>query len=174
MLEISFIQARPLLQTKQHKSQFWPSSSNSQSYFFYSLHKIVAPCTLYGAKIYGFKNYSQLETLQHKYLKYALKLKNSTPTSMIQGETGYLLLEYHMKIKMRGFWASLISGNRDKLLYKMYFLCLTLYNDGLLKFEWLHYIKSISDECGLTYVFENQLGYEHKWLENFSLPKIKF
>ena len=136
-------------------------------------HKIVAPCTLYGAEIYGFKNCSQLETLQHKYLKYALKLKNSTPTSMILGETGYLPLEYHIKIKIMGFWVSLISGNRDKLSYKMYFLCLTLFNDGLLEFEWLNYIKSILDECGLTYVFENQLGYEHRWLKNFLIPKIK-
>ena len=136
-------------------------------------HKIVAPCTLYRAEIYGFKNCSQLETLQLKYLKYALKLKNSTPTSMILGETGYLPLEYHIKLKIMGFWVSLISGNRDKLSYKMYFLCLTLYNDGLLEFEWLQYIKSILDECGLTYVFENQLGYEHRWLKNFLLPKIK-
>ena len=136
-------------------------------------HKIVAPCTLYGAEIYGFKNCSPLETLQNKYLKYALKLKNSTPTPMILGETGYLPLEYHIKTKMMGFWVSLISGNRDKLSYKMYFLSLTLYNDGLLEFEWLHFIKSILDECGLTYVFENQLGYEHKWLKNFLIPKIK-
>ena len=36
-------------------------------------HKIVAPCTLYGAEIYGHKNCNKLEVLQHKYLRYALK-----------------------------------------------------------------------------------------------------
>ena len=136
-------------------------------------HKIVAPCTLYGAEIFGFKSCNQLECLQHKYLKYALKLKNSTSTAMLLGETGFLPLEYYIKIKMVGFWVSIISGNREKLSYKMYFLCLTLYNDGMLEFEWLHYIKSILDECGLTYIFENQLGYEHRWLKNFLIPKVK-
>ena len=135
--------------------------------------KIVAPCTLYGAEIYGFRNCGQLETLQHKYLKYALKLKNATSTHMLLGETGFFPLEYYIKIKMLGFWVSIISGNREKLSYKMYFLCLTLYNDGLLEFEWLHFIKSIIDECGFSYVFENQLAYEGKWLKNFFIPKMK-
>ena len=89
-------------------------------------HKIVAPCTLYGAEIYGFKNCDKLESLQLKYMKYALKLKNSTTTLMLIGETGFLPLEYHIKIKLIGFWVSLISGRRDKLSFKMYLLSLTL------------------------------------------------
>ena len=73
-------------------------------------HKIVAPCTLYGAEIYGFKNCNKLEVLQNKYLRYALKLKNSTPRLMLLGETGLLPLEFYIKIKMMSFWVSLISG----------------------------------------------------------------
>ena len=36
----------------------------------------IAPCTLYGAEILGFKNSGKLETLQLQYLKYSIKLKN--------------------------------------------------------------------------------------------------
>ena len=137
-------------------------------------HKIVAPCTLYGAEIYGFnKHCNKLEVLQHKYLKYALKLKNSTSRLMLLGETGFLPLEFYIKIKMMGFWVSLISGDRDKISFQMYLVSLTLYNEGLLKFEWLEFIESIINECGLSFVFKNQLAYDKKWLKNFFMPKIK-
>ena len=62
--------------------------------------KIVAPYTMYGAELYGFKNCDQLETLRHKYLKCTLKLKNATSTYLLLGETGFLPLEYFIKIKI--------------------------------------------------------------------------
>ena len=136
-------------------------------------HKIIAPCTLYGAEIFGFKNVSKLETLQLKYIKYSLKLKNGTPTCMVYGETGFLPFEYYVKVRMISFWISLIAGRRDKISFKLYVMCLTLYNDGTLTFEWLDCIKSIITECGLNYVFTNQLGYDLKWLQSVFLPKIK-
>ena len=129
-------------------------------------HKIIAPCTLYGAEIFGFKNCSKLETLQLKYIKYSLKLKNGTPTCMVYGETGFLPFEYYVKVRMISFWISLIAGRRDKISFKLYVMCLTLYNDGTLTFEWLDCIKSIITECGLNYVFTNQLGYDLKWLQS--------
>ena len=136
-------------------------------------HKIIAPCTLYGAEIFGFKSCAKLETLQLKYLKYSLKLKNGTSTLMVYGETGFLPFEFYVKVKMISFWISLIAGRRDKISFKLYVMCLTLHNDGTLTFEWLDCIKSIIKECGLYYVFINQLGYDLKWLKNVFLPKIK-
>ena len=136
-------------------------------------HKIIAPCTLYGAELYGFLNCSILETLQLKYLKYSLKLKKSTSTLLLLGETGFLPLEYYIKIKMINFWITLISGQRDKISFKIYILCLTLFNEGKLNFEWLEYIKSIIIECGLSYVFTRQLEFDLKWLKNTFLNQIK-
>ena len=92
---------------------------------------------------------------------------------MLLGKTGLLPLEFYIKVKMMGFWVSLISGERDKISFKMYLVSLTLYNDGFLKFEWLKFIESIIHECGLSFVFENQLGYDKKWLKNFFMTKIK-
>ena len=135
--------------------------------------KIVAPCTLYGAEIYGHKNCNKLEVLQHKYIRYALKLKNSTSRLMLLGETGFLPLEFYIKVRLMSFWVSLISGDREKISFKMYLVSLTLYNDGFLKFEWLEYIESIIHECGMSFVFKNQLAYDKKWLKNFFMPKIR-
>ena len=62
--------------------------------------KMVAPCMMYGGEIWGFKNVQCLEKVQLKYLKYALKLKSSTSTNMLYGETGFLPIEFYAKVKM--------------------------------------------------------------------------
>ena len=49
-------------------------------------NKTVSPCALYGAEVFGFNDCTKLETLQLKFLKYALKLKISTSTNMVYGE----------------------------------------------------------------------------------------
>ena len=75
---------------------------------------------------------------------------------------------------MKGFWVLLISGDREKISFNMYLVSLTLNNNGILKFEWLEFIESIIHECGLSFVFRNQLGFDKKWLKNFSCPKLSF
>ena len=135
--------------------------------------KIVMPCMLYGGEIFGFKNLDSLETLQLKYAKYALKLKNSTTTCMVYGETGYWPVQYYARIKMINFWISLISGKKDKLSFKIYNLCLLLYKDKSLKFDWLAFIEKIINDCGEGIVFREQLNLDTKWLKIVFLPRIK-
>ena len=55
--------------------------------------KTVSPCAPYGSEIVGFNDFTKLETLQLKFLKYALKLKSNTSTNMIYGETKFFPLE---------------------------------------------------------------------------------
>ena len=118
--------------------------------------KTVSPCALYGAEIFGFNDCTKLETLQLKFLKYALKLKTSTSTNMIYGETGLFPIEILIKIKMVSFWVSLITGSQDKIAFKLYIICTKLYSEGVLKFKWLEKIISIINECGMSYVYLNQ------------------
>ena len=53
---------------------------------------------MYGGEIWCFNNV--LERLQLKYFKHALKLKSSTSTNMLYGETGFLPIEFYAKVKM--------------------------------------------------------------------------
>lgn len=135
--------------------------------------KTVSPCALYGAEIFGFNNCTKLETLQLKYLKYALKLKTSTPTNMIYGETGFYPIEILVKVRMVSFWVSIITGSHDKILFRLYIICTKLYTEGVIKFGWLEKVISIIYECGMGYVYLNQAQMDHKFLKNQFLANIK-
>ena len=102
--------------------------------------KMVLPCMLYGAEIWGFNNFLDLERLQLKYIKYTLKLKKNTSTAMVYGETGILPVEYHVKYRMINFWVSLITGKQSKISYKIYRMCMSLYRGKLLECHWLSFI----------------------------------
>ena len=136
--------------------------------------KMVLPCMLYGAELWGFNNFLDLERVQLKYLKYSLNLKKNTPTVMVYGETGILPIEFHIKFRMVNFWISLITGKQNKLSYRIFMLCISLYKKNLLECKWLSYIKQIVDDCGMSFVFDEQLTLEKDWLLKAFLPEIKY
>ena len=135
--------------------------------------KTVVPCMCYGAEMWGFNNIDCLERVQKKFLKYALKLKASTPTAMVYGETGYLTIETEIKIRTITFWVNLLTGRKDKFSYKLYLICLSLFKRKLLIFRWLEYIVKILNDTGFSFIFENQLALDEKYLKNIFLTKIK-
>ena len=135
--------------------------------------KTVIPCALYGAEIFGFNNLANLEKLQLKYIKYSLKLKKSTPTILVYGETGMLPMEYYVKCRMIGFWVNLVTSKQEKISYKLFHMCSILFLSGLLICPWLQEIKNILEECGMPFVFYQFQILEKKWLKNSFLPKIK-
>ena len=60
-------------------------------------NKTVKPVLLYGCEVCGFGNNDMLERVQLKFLKYILKLKKSTPSNMVYGETGVYPLKSTLK-----------------------------------------------------------------------------
>ena len=75
---------------------------------------------------------------------------------------------------MLRFWVSLITGRQTKIAYKMYILCLSLFNKKLIECKWISYIKQIVDDCGMSFVFEEQLNLEKRWLYEAFLPQMKY
>ena len=135
--------------------------------------KMVIPSLLYGSEIWGFGNLINLERVQLKFVKYLLKLKRNTPNNMVYGETGLLPMEYHVNTRMLSFWVKLITGKQDKMSFKIYNLCLSLYRHGRLECKWLQKIQRLINGAGLTFVFEQQYMLDKKWLKNAFLPNIK-
>ena len=135
--------------------------------------KTVVPCMLYGGELWGFNKAECLEIIQKKFLKYSLKLKMSTPTVMLYLETGYLPIETEINIKVITFWVNLLTGRQDKFSYKLYILCLSLFNRGLIIFKWMENIVKILNENGFSYIFKDQLHLDAKYLNDVFLPKIK-
>ena len=135
--------------------------------------KTVVPCMLYGGELWGFNKAECLEIIQKKILKYSLKLKMSTPTVMLYLETGYFPIECEISIKIITFWVNLLTGRQDKLSYKIYRVCLALYNRGLIIFKWMDNVVQILNENGYSSIFRDQLLLDSKYLQNIFLPKLK-
>ena len=128
---------------------------------------------LYAAEIWGFNKINSLEVVQNKFLKYALKLKTNTHTAMILLETGFLPVKVEVQVRMITFWVNLLTGRQDKLSYKFYIICLSLYKRRLIIFDWLKQIETIINYAGFTFVFQSQLQLDKKYLRNTFLPQIK-
>ena len=92
---------------------------------------------------------------------------------MVDFETGYLPIETQIDIKVITFWVNLLTGRQDKFLYKLYIMCLSLYNRGLIIFKWLENVVKILNEDGFSDIFREQLLLDGKFLKNIFLPKIK-
>ena len=83
---------------------------------------------------------------------------------MVYGETGYLTIETEIKIRTITFWVNLLTGRKDKFSYKLYLICLSLFKRKLLIFRWLEYIVKILNDTGFSFIFENQLALDEKYL----------
>ena len=88
-------------------------------------------------------------------------MKTSTPNAMVYGETGSPPLVLTIKLKMINFWMRMVIGKQEKLMSKMYRVLLNLFNNNVYKSPWLNFIKNILDNCGLTYVWDNQDKITH-------------
>ena len=86
-----------MLEFRQLKAACFQPSAKAKSIKLpigLSFDKTVSPCALYGSEIFGFNNCTKFETLQLKFLKFALKLKTSTWTNKIHGETSFFLWKF--------------------------------------------------------------------------------
>ena len=97
----------------------------------------------------------------------------STPTVMLYLETGYLPIETEIDIKVITFWVNLLTGRQDKFSYKLYIMCLSLYNRGLIIFKWMENAVKILNLNGFSDVFREQLLLDGEYLKKIFLPKIK-
>lgn len=74
---------------------------------------------------------------------------------MVYGELGRFPLDINIKLRMVSFYSRMMK-NENKLSSIMFKLLLNLHQNGTCYSKWIAYVKSIFDECGLSYVFMNQ------------------
>ena len=121
--------------------------------------RMIIPILIYGCEIWGYEDLKIIEKLHTRFLKYILKLKNSTPNCLLYGELGRYPIEILIKCRTVCYWHKLINGNRNKFVYKIYKVFLVMFRENIYKASWLTYVKNILDECGLSNVWINQGAY---------------
>ncbi len=123
--------------------------------------KVIQPICLYGCEAWGASNNDVIEKLHLKFLKYILKVKTSTPSIMVYGETGMFPMDIAIKQRMLNFWFRIVIGKIDKFTTKMYNVLLNLFNNNIYKSPWLSFIQKMLDDTGMSFVWNRQdmLGY---------------
>lgn len=118
--------------------------------------KLILPILLYGSEIWGISNNTLLDKVQRKFFKQVLGCSHSTPNCMIYGETGRFPLECTIKCRVLMFWCKIINNvNKDKIMYKLYSLALSLHKENVLTLKWIAYVEKTV----------NEMGFGHTWLD---------
>ena len=118
--------------------------------------RTIIPILSYGSEVWGYGNNNLIENIHLKFCRYILGVKNSTSKCMIYGELGRYPTDIIIKTRAIGYWCKLISGNPNKLAYKIYSVLLNAYCVSEYKSNWLSFIHKTLNECGMSDVWIHQ------------------
>ena len=118
---------------------------------------LIAPILTYGCEVWGHENSDMAKKLQLKFYKLLLRLRQSTPSCMVFGETGKFPVCVSIKCRMLCFWFKLIcQDNQCKLSSIVYKLLYRLYADGRYQSEYIKCIKTSLENIGMSGFWLNQ------------------
>ena len=142
-------------------------------------NKLVKPILLYGCEIWGFGNIDVIERVQLMFIKRMLNLKNSTPNYMALGELGMMPLKIDIYTRMISYWGKINEPELhiNNLRQDVYTATHSYYkysniNNKSFYFKWLHCIRSILCNCGLSGIWENHTFPNQKWLSSAIKRKL--
>lgn len=127
---------------------------------------LIAPILLYASEVIGFEKNDNIEKVHLQFLKRILKVRTTTPNYLVYGEVGRYPLSINIKCRMLSYWNNLQNSN--KLSSKF---CTLLYNmnrNGVQNLKWIQSIKSIFDEIGLSFIFNDKIHVSPQWLKSLA------
>ena len=130
----------------------------------YLFSMVVKPVLLYGCEVWGASSENTLnmvEMVQLKFCKILLKLRKSTPSMMVYGETGLYPLLIDIKVRMICYWLKNSQTPRNKLSRSL--MVLGRANSDC---DWSKSIQSILNECGMAHVWEDRSRLRYEWIKN--------
>ena len=132
---------------------------------------LVIPILLYASEVWGFENKESIEKVHLQFCKNILKVRSTTPNYMVYGELGRYPMEVMVKRKIVLFWNNLLcEGNKlSSILYKLMF---KLHDQNPSHFKWISYVKSIFDDTGLSFIWNDQIPMERNVLKNLISSKL--
>lgn len=132
---------------------------------------LITPILVYSCEVWGFENKQGIEKMHLQYCKRILNLRSSTPNFMVYGEIGRFPVEIIIKLRMATFWNKMLCNN-NKLSSIMYRLMFKLHQSNPIHFKWITYVKSIFDECGLSFIWNDQIHMNRNVLKSVLKQKL--
>ena len=130
--------------------------------------RTVLPILTYGCEIWGFEMNDIITRLQLRFYKMMLKVRQSTPSLMVFGETGKFPVSVTIKSRMLSFWYSIATNHQTEKLSTLIYKCLLkMYESKTYANKYIKYIHNLLNEMGLSYVWLHQasLGANPLWFK---------
>lgn len=131
----------------------------------------IVPILTYGSEIWGYGDLSIIEKVHTDFMKYILNVKKSTPHVMLYGELGRFPISLTIKKRTISFWSKLLLGKISKLSSRLYSILYDDFSANSFDFPWIHNVKSILDEVGMSNIWINQNPQNSNWLANTVFQK---
>ena len=124
---------------------------NSPVVFFKLFDAQIVPTLLYGAEIWGYRKYEQIERVHLFACKHFLHVRNKTPNDVIYGELGRYPLFISATVRFIKFWLRLLRQADNLYSKKAYKMLLVMQNRG--STTWVSHVKSILCDNGFEQVW---------------------
>ena len=134
---------------------------------------MVLPILTYSAEIWGYEDLSLAEKLHLRFLKIMLKLSKYTSSVAVYGETGRCPLNIAVSVKMVGYWNKLLGADENCWHRKLYCIMKELHEKGYIHSQWIEKIRSTLNNCGLTYVWNQQIAVNNDWIKNLIKQSLR-
>ena len=126
--------------------------------FFKLFDSQVTPILLYGAEVWGYKQFVSVERVHLFACKSFLRVCNKTPNDVVYGELGRFPLYITALIKCVKYWLKLLSQPENCYSKKCYNMLLMLHNRG--KATWASHVRNILVNNGFEQVWLFGCGSE--------------
>ena len=129
----------------------------------------VTPILLYGSEVWGFEPCEAVDVFHRKFLKQQLRLKRSTPSCMIYGDTGQVKLSLMAEKRLLLFWFRMAypSGIQSKLTHAMYKIMRHLHDRQGVEFRWGAKVRTLLEDYGMGHLWnpEDNPGVSLQWFK---------
>ena len=130
---------------------------------------LVGPVLSYACEIWGFNGAPDVERIHTRFCRNLLGVKKSTNLAALYCELGRKPLLAFRKIRILKYWSKIIHTEND-LMSRIYTMLLNDTNNGNTYngTNWASQVKTLLDNLGFSYVWNNQEN-----LENIPYAEIK-
>ena len=127
-------------------------SNNGLGYYTYTrlFNSGVCPILDYCSEVWGFKNFSQIDNIQHKAIQIFLGVHRFAPIAAISGDMGWTQCQTRRHVCMIRMYNRIVNMNDHRLPRIVYEWDKTVNGN-----TWSSEVKSILSSCGLTACFNN-------------------
>ena len=128
-------------------------------------NSMVVPILNYGSEVWGLRKADPMEKFHRSFLKYILRVKNSTPNCFIYGELGVFPLYIKRYERVLTYWTKILENkdNENSLVYNIYTELYNLTITHREKITWASLVKDVLFRCGMGnyWIYQNIPDKKH-------------